>query len=102
MSDTPEPVRIMLDGMDETPIAIPFPFKIGKYIIRDPDEWNWFRRHYAELEALTADRKKLLRRCKPWLENYLEYLDTDIPLLGEPNNTVANLIDELSKELGNE
>ncbi len=62
MNDILEPTRIMLDGMDETPIAIPFPFKIGEYIIRDPDEWNWFRRHYTELEVLVTDRLSLLQR----------------------------------------
>ena len=64
--------------------------------------WEGETRSVADWMRTAADRKKLLRRCKPWLESYLEYLDTDIPLLGEPNNTVANLIDELSKELGNE
>ncbi len=49
MKDVLEPTRIMLDGMNDTPIAIPFPFKIGEYIIRDPDEWNWFRQHYIDL-----------------------------------------------------
>ena len=44
-----KPVVIMLDGMDETPIALPFPFEIGKYAIRDPDDWHWFRRHYEKL-----------------------------------------------------
>ena len=68
MNDTLKPTRIMLDGMDETPIAIPFPFKIGKYIIRDPDEWNQFRQHYAELEALTADRLILLKRVDKEIE----------------------------------
>ena len=62
MSETLEPVRIMHDEMDETSIAIPFSFKISEYIIRDPDEWNWFRQHYAELEILVTDRLSLLQR----------------------------------------
>ena len=47
-------------------------------------------------------RKELLRRCKGWLESYLDYLDTDIPLLGEPNNSLDNLIKELEKEIGDD
>ena len=44
-----KPVVIMLDGMDETPIALPFPFEIGEYVIHGPNEWHWFRRYYEKL-----------------------------------------------------
>ena len=54
------------------------------------------------LEAIADSRLKLLRRTKGWLESYLDYLDTDIPLLGEPNNSLDNLIKELEKELGDD
>ncbi len=67
-----------------------------------PDRWSELTDRVEKAEALATDRLELLRRCKGWLENYLDYLDTDIPLLGEPNNTVASLIDELTKELGDD
>ncbi|KKK90216.1 hypothetical protein LCGC14_2725330 [marine sediment metagenome] len=51
------------------------------------------------LQAESARRLALLKRAEPWLKSYLEYLDTDMPLLGEPNATVANLVDELAEEL---
>ena len=52
-----------------------------------------------DLQEENKHLRDLLRRAKPWLESYLEYLDTDIPLLGEPNSSVANLVDELAEEL---
>ena len=53
-----EPVKIMLDGMTEKPIAIPFPFSIGGWIISDPDDWHSFKRINAEFQAL-ADKRLL-------------------------------------------
>ena len=50
MSD--KPVRIMLDGMSEEPIAIPFPFKIGEYTINNPDDWCDFKRIYEKEEVM--------------------------------------------------
>ena len=63
--------------------------------------WRLVRQN-LRAEAEATRRKELLKRAKPWLESYLDYLDTDIPLLGEPNNTVAKLIDELAEELGDD
>lgn len=54
---------------------------------------------FDDLKATATRRKKLLRRCKPWLDSYLAYLDTDIPITGEPNKSVSDLIIELAEEL---
>ena len=48
-------VKIMMDGMSEEPIAIPFPFEIGEYTINNPDDWLAFIRHYEELLAFIHD-----------------------------------------------
>ena len=90
MSDTPEPVRIMLDGMDETPIAIPFPFRVGEYIIRDPDEWNWFRRHYADLVAVLEDALAL---CNDTVLNG----NVDWEILGATANRIEQALGKAGK-----
>ena len=61
---------------------------------------EYYLSHIKELKKESDKRLKLLRRSKDWLESYLEYFDSDIPLLGEPNKSVAKLIDELAEELG--
>jgi hypothetical protein len=59
-----EPVKIMLDGMTEKPIAIPFPFSIGGWIISDPDDWHSFKRINADLEFHADNRLVLLKRIE--------------------------------------
>ena len=56
------PVKIMLDGMTDKPIAIPFPFSIGEYTIGNPDDWHRFKRINAELDATATRRMELLKR----------------------------------------
>lgn len=70
MSD--ETVRIMLDGMSEEPIAIPFPFKIGKYTISNPDDWCDFKRMYDKEEVMEDDTMKpsFPPRMKGWEYQY--------------------------------
>lgn len=64
-----KPVTIMLDGMSDEPIAIPFPFEIGEFVIRNPDDWHGFKRVNADLQVTNDRRLDLLRDIEHEFEN---------------------------------
>ena len=90
MSD--DPVKIMLDGMTEKPIAIPFPFSVGEYTISNPDDWHRFKRINAALESTATRLRGLLREAN----YFLEYVPIGIE--GEEKR-YHKLMSELEKEL---
>jgi hypothetical protein len=92
-----EPVKIMLDGMTKKPIAIPFPFSIGGWIINDSDDWHSFKRINADLEFHADKRLELLRQCK----RMLRHLALTYPRqVFEKDIGILLLITEIQQELG--